>query len=99
MNNIELYKESPWIMQDDGTELKELIGQSDMGFHYGHLYSFPDSEMYWDSEPYDSMIEAKLARFDRYLESLELESEEMDKCVTPTDRSSNYDHNGEYIPF
>ena len=62
VNFLELHKESVWIMQDDRSELKELIGESDLGFHFGHLYSLPDSEMYWDSEPFDSILEAEQAR-------------------------------------
>lgn len=96
-NFVELYKESVWIMQDDRSELKELIGKSDMGFHFGHLYSSPDSEMYWDSEPFDSIFEAEQARCDHNMKVAE--RAEADKWARSTDNSSNYDHNGEYIPF
>lgn len=42
-----------WILLDDNvTERKLLLGQSDEGYHFGHIDGWPDSVEVWNSTSY-----------------------------------------------
>lgn len=94
---ISIISESDWHCEDDRREVKNFIGLSDKGYHFGYLDDLPESEIYWDAEGYSSVLEAQTARHAQ-LEHIEMLKDDAESGVL-----SNfpvYGHNGdELIPF
>lgn len=93
---------SDWILQDDNvTELMQLIGISEEGFHFGHVLGWPTSEPHWDQTPYESEQLAKEAMIDNYLRSLDFEVDDVyvgEFCfVNNSPNIENYSN--DYIDF
>lgn len=87
---------SDWILQDDNvTELMQLIGISEDGFHFGHILGWPTSEPHWDQTPYESEQLAKEAMIDNYLRMLDFEDDDFTGEFCSVEDSPNLENYSE----
>ncbi|WP_024604593.1 MULTISPECIES: hypothetical protein [unclassified Pseudoalteromonas] len=93
---ISIISESDWYCEDDRREVKNFIGLSDKGYHFGYLDDFPESEIYWDADGYSSILEAQTARHTQleHIEKLKDEAASLVLSNLPV-----YDFDDELIPF
>jgi hypothetical protein len=60
---IDIVTESNWIINDDHSESKRLIGVSRSGYHFGYLGDHPDSEPVWLKGGFATIDEAEEGRW------------------------------------